>query len=150
MTVVGYAPGAFDMFHVGHLNVIRNAASRCDRLVVGVVADDLVAAAKNRVPVIDQYERLAVVAAIRYVDEAVLEDASTKVEMWNRLHFDVLFKGDDWKGTPRGEALERSFAPLGVRIDYLPYTVHTSSTILRAALGLRTATRSAESMTEAG
>ena len=95
MTVIGYAPGAFDMFHVGHLNVIRNAAARCDRLVVGVVSDDLVAAAKHRVPVIDQYERLAVVAAIRHVDEAVLEDAPTKVEMWHRLHFDVLFKGDD-------------------------------------------------------
>ncbi|MHA3702399.1 adenylyltransferase/cytidyltransferase family protein [Jatrophihabitans sp. YIM 134969] len=150
MTVIGYAPGAFDMFHVGHLNVVRNAAARCDCLVAGVVSDALVSAAKGRTPVIDERERLAVVAAIRYVDEAVLEDVPSKVDMWHRLHFDVLFKGDDWKGTAMGDRLERDFAPWGVRIEYLPYTVHTSSTILRAALGLRTAGPHAGGMSEVG
>lgn len=150
MTVTGYAPGAFDMFHIGHLNLIRNASDRCDRLVVGVVSDRLVTTAKNRVPVVDERERLAIVSAVRWVDTAVLEDVPDKVTMWHRLHFDVLFKGDDWKGTAKGARLEAAFAPLGVEVVYLPYTVHTSSTLLRAALASRVDGATAHAMSEAG
>ena len=132
--VVGYVPGVFDMFHVGHLNILRNARAVCDRLVAGVVSDERALSAKGKGPVVPQDERLAIVGAIRHVDEAILEDVPEKLEMWERLRFDVIVKGDDWRGTPRGSKLERDFSPVGVRVIYLPYTVHTSSTMLRQAL----------------
>jgi len=132
---IGYAPGVFDMFHVGHLNILRNARLGCDHLIAGVVSDELAARAKGRPPVIPLAERLEIVRAIKFVDEAVCEDLPTKVEMWEKLRFDVIIKGDDWRGTERGDRLEKEFAPLGVEVFYLPYTVHTSSTMLRQALG---------------
>jgi glycerol-3-phosphate cytidylyltransferase len=132
--MVGYAPGVYDMFHVGHLNILRNARLECDYLIAGVVSDEMTERAKGKTPVIPLTERLEIVRSIRYVDEAVAEDVPSKVTMWERLHFDVIIKGDDWRGTKKGAALEAAFAPLGVRVAYLPYTVHTSSSLLRAAL----------------
>jgi glycerol-3-phosphate cytidylyltransferase len=131
---VGYVPGVFDMFHVGHLNILRNARLACDHLIAGVVSDERAAAVKGKVPVVPETERLEVVRAVRYVDEAVLEDVEEKLEMWRRLRFDVIVKGDDWRGTPKGDKLERDFASVGVEVVYLPYTNHTSSTVLRQAL----------------
>ena len=131
---VGYAPGVFDLFHIGHLNVLRAAKLDCDYLIAGVLSDAKAESAKGIVPVVPENERIEIVASITYVDQAVFEDVPTKLEMHQRLGFNVLFKGDDWKGTPKGDALERDFAPLGVEIVYLPYTVHTSSTELRRAL----------------
>jgi len=90
--------------------------------------------AKGRRPVIPLAERLEIVRHVRFVDEAVEEDVPSKIQMWERLHFDVIVKGDDWRGTEKGRSLERDFAPLGVEVCYLPYTVHTSSTLLRQAL----------------
>ncbi len=138
-TRVGYVPGVFDMFHVGHLNILRNARLACDHLIAGVVSDERAAVVKGQDPVVPQAERLEIVSSVRFVDEAVLEDVSEKVAMWERLHFDVIVKGDDWRGTPKGDKLEQDFAPLGVEVVYLPYTVHTSSTMLRQVLDGRLA-----------
>lgn len=135
---VGYAPGAYDLFHIGHLNILRHARSQCDYLVAGVVSDEMAERAKGRRPVIPLVERLEIVRSVKYVDAAFVETVPDKVETWKQVRFDVLFKGDDWRGTPKGEKLERDFAEVGVEIVYFPYTVHTSSTQLRRALDLLT------------
>ncbi len=131
---VGYAPGVYDMFHIGHLNILRQAAARCDRLVAGVVSDEMAERAKGRRPVIPFPERLEIVGAIDCVDEVWPETLPDKLDTWERVRFDILFKGDDWRGTPKGRKLEADFAVVGVEIVYFPYTLHTSSTLLRAAL----------------
>ncbi|MFC8943372.1 adenylyltransferase/cytidyltransferase family protein [Streptomyces griseoincarnatus] len=136
MNVVGYAPGAWDLFHVGHLNVLRHARSSCDYLVAGVVDDEMLELAKGRRPVIPVVERAEIVRHVVYVDEVFVETQPDKVETWRRRPFDVFFKGDDWKGTAKGRDLERRFADVGVEVVYFPYTVHTSSTVLRRALEL--------------
>ncbi len=132
--IVGYAAGAFDLFHVGHLNLLRHARARCDYLIAGVVSDELMRLRKGKLPVVSLAERLAIVSSIRYVDEAVAETSADRLESWRQHPFDVWFKGDDWEGTPAGAALEAEFAMVGVRVTYLPYTLTTSSTVLRQAL----------------
>jgi glycerol-3-phosphate cytidylyltransferase len=131
---VGYAPGVYDLFHIGHLNVLRNSRQFCDHLIAGVVSDDLAQRVKGLRPVVPLEERLEIVQAIRFVDEAVVEDLPHKLEMWERLRFDVIIKGDDWKGTDKGDKLEADFAEVGVEVAYLPYTQRTSSTMLRRML----------------
>ncbi|GAA3241292.1 cytidyltransferase [Streptomyces lavendulae subsp. lavendulae] len=131
---VGYAPGAYDLFHIGHLNILRHARSRCDYLVAGVVSDEMAELAKGRRPMIPLVERLEIVRSVKYVDAAFVETVPDKVETWKQVRFDVIFKGDDWRGTPKGDRLERDFAAHGVDVVYFPYTVHTSSTQLRRAL----------------
>ncbi len=134
MTRVGYAPGAFDLFHVGHLNILKHASERCDHLIAGVVSDEMLALTKGRPPVIPLAERLEIVRAVRYVHQVHTESVPDKLDTWRQVRFDVIFKGDDWRGTPKGEKLERDFASVGVEVEYFPYTMHTSSTILRRAL----------------
>jgi glycerol-3-phosphate cytidylyltransferase len=134
MTVVGYVPGGFDMFHIGHLNIIDRARERCDLLVVGVVTDELLLEVKGSLPVIPQSERMAIVAALASVDEVISDTAQDKRIAWHSRPYDVLFKGDDWKGTPKGDRLEAEMAEIEVRICYLPYTAETSSTMLRSFL----------------
>lgn len=131
---IGYAPGVYDLFHIGHLNILRHAKDHCDFLIAGVVSDEMCELAKGRPPVIPLAERLEIVSHISFVDQAVAEVVPSKVDAWRSLHFDVLFKGDDWRGTEKGRALERDFAALGVEIVYFPYTMHTSSSVLRRAL----------------
>lgn len=131
---VGYAPGAYDLFHIGHLNILRHARSQCDYLVAGVVSDEMAEIAKGRRPMIPLVERLEIVRSVKYVDAAFVETVPDKVETWKQVRFDVIFKGDDWRGTPKGDRLEKDFAALGVDVVYFPYTVHTSSTQLRRAL----------------
>ncbi|THJ67847.1 cytidyltransferase [Arthrobacter echini] len=131
---IGYAAGAFDLFHIGHLNLLRHAKSQCDFLIAGVVADELLLESKGRLPVVPLVERLEIVSSVQFVDRAVPEDMPTKLEMWEELGFNVLFKGDDWKGSSKGDELERVFTRVGVEVVYFPYTVHTSSTALRLAL----------------
>lgn len=133
---IGYAAGAFDLFHVGHLNLLRHAKSECDFLIAGVVSDELLEQNKGKRPVIPLIERLDIVQSVQYVDRAVAETAPTKLDMWKQLGFNVFFKGDDWKGTAQGMKLEESFARVGVEVVYFPYTVHTSSTFLRRTLEL--------------
>jgi len=131
---VGYAAGAFDLFHIGHLNIFRQARKHCDYLIAGVVSDKMLRVTKGIEPVVPLEERLEIVQAIRYVDEARAEVLPDKMDTWREVQFDVFFKGDDWRGTDRGRRLEESFSQVGVEVVYFPYTVHTSSTILRRAL----------------
>ncbi len=137
--VVGYAPGAYDLFHIGHLNILKHAKSQCDYLIAGVVSDEMCLLTKGKLPVVPLDERLAIVGAISYVDEAVAEVVRDKTETWKSVQFDVIFKGDDWRGTPKGDKLEADFAKLGVEVVYFPYTMHTSSTMLRRHLEERVA-----------
>jgi len=132
--IVGYAPGAYDLFHIGHLNILRNAAEHCDYLIAGVVSDEMLERTKGRAPVIPLAERMEIVRSLRFVDDVHAEVVPDKLETWRQVGFDVLFKGDDWRGTPKGDKLERDFAAVGVEVRYFPYTMHTSSTILRKAL----------------
>jgi glycerol-3-phosphate cytidylyltransferase len=131
---VGYAPGVYDLFHVGHLNILRRAREGCDYLIAGVVSDEMAQRAKGRVPVIPLAERVEILRHITFVDEVVVETVPSKIEVWREHPFDVIFKGDDWRGTAKGERLEREFAEVGVEVAYFPYTIHTSSTLVRAAL----------------
>jgi glycerol-3-phosphate cytidylyltransferase len=132
--VVGYVPGAYDMFHIGHLNILKRARPQCDHLIAGVVTDTVVEQAKGRAPIVPHAERMAIVGSMSCVDEVVTDVSSDKLVMWERLKFDVLFKGNDWKGTPKGDRLEADLGAVGVRVVYFPYTVHTSSTALRALI----------------
>jgi glycerol-3-phosphate cytidylyltransferase len=129
--IVGYVPGAYDMFHIGHLNILKRARRECDHLIAGVVTDEVLELAKGRAPIVPLAERLAVVGSMACVDAVVTDLSSDKLVMWEKLRFDVIFKGDDWKGTPKGDRLETSMASVGARVVYFPYTVHTSSTALR-------------------
>lgn len=131
---VGYAPGAYDLFHVGHLNILRLAKQHCDHLIAGVVSDEMLELTKGARPVVPLAERMEIVRHISFVDEVVAEVVPDKVDTWRSVGFDVIFKGDDWRGTPKGDRLERDFAAVGVEVHYFPYTVHTSSTALRRAL----------------
>ncbi|MEC4017821.1 adenylyltransferase/cytidyltransferase family protein [Streptomyces sp. H27-D2] len=131
---VGYAPGVYDLFHVGHLNILRHARSQCDYLVAGVVSDEMAQLAKGRAPVVPLIERLEIVRSIRFVDAAFVETVPDKLETWQQVRFDRIFKGDDWRGTGKGAKLESDFRTVGVEVVYFPYTVHTSSTQLRRAL----------------
>lgn len=136
---IGYAAGAFDLFHVGHLNILKHAKSQCDYLIAGVVSDEMLLETKGISPVIPLAERLEIVRNIRYVDEARAEVVPDKLETWRDVRFDVFFKGDDWRGTEKGLRLEREFAAVGVEVVYFPYTMSTSSTALRRALTAITA-----------
>ncbi|MGO4592510.1 adenylyltransferase/cytidyltransferase family protein [Leifsonia sp. 2TAF2] len=133
---VGYAAGAFDLFHIGHLNILKHAKSQCDYLIAGVVSDEMLELTKGISPVIPLAERLEIVSSIEYVDEAVAETVPDKLDTWRELQFDVFFKGDDWRGTEKGLRLEREFAAVGVEVVYFPYTMTTSSTQLRKALAV--------------
>jgi len=133
---IGYAAGGFDLFHVGHLNILRHAKSQCDHLIAGVVSDEMMKLTKGITPVVPLAERMEIVSHISYVDEAHAEVVPDKIETWKELQFDVFFKGDDWRGTEKGLRLEREFAAVGVEVVYFPYTMHTSSTRLRKALDL--------------
>jgi len=132
--LIGYVPGVFDLFHVGHLNVLRQARELCDVLVAGVVSDEVCTSVKGVAPFVPLEERIAVVDAIGIVDATYAELTTDKVDAWHEVGFQRLFKGDDWKGTERGLALEGRLAPHGVEVVYFPYTVHTSSTHLRALI----------------
>ncbi len=131
---IGYAPGAYDLFHIGHLNILRNARSQCDYLIAGVVSDEMLELVKGRRPVVPLAERLEIVSHISYVDKAVAEVVPDKIDTWRALGFTIIFKGDDWRGTAKGAKLENDFAAVGVEVVYFPYTAHTSSTALRTAL----------------
>jgi glycerol-3-phosphate cytidylyltransferase len=133
-TRVGYAGGAFDLFHIGHLNLLRHARSQCDVLIAGVVTDELLELTKGTAPIIPFAERLEIVRHISFVDDVHAESAVDKLDTWRAVGFDVYFKGDDWRGTERGRRLEARFAEVGVEVVYFPYTMHTSSTLLRRAL----------------
>lgn len=129
--IIGYTTGVFDMFHVGHLNIIRRAKEQCDYLIVGVSTDELVLHDKNKTPIIPFPDRCRIVEAIRYVDKVVPQVDKNKFAAWEKLKFNKMFVGSDWQGTPQWNEFEKQFSPVGVEIVYLSHTDGISSTILR-------------------
>lgn len=133
---VGYTTGVFDLFHVGHLNILKKAKERCDYLIVGVSTDELVKEYKNKAPVIPFEERKAIVEAIKYVDRVVPQENRDKIAAFNKYKFDVIFVGDDWKGSSVFDEVDEYMrARGGMGVCYIPYTKDISSTILRTAIG---------------
>jgi len=132
--ITGYVPGGFDMLHVGHLNILTEAAKRCDHLIAGVATDESLERMKGRGPIVPLTERMSMVAALRMVDSVVPDYDQDKRLAWKRSPFDVLFKGTDWKDTDKGRRLEAEMAEVGASVVYLPYTPTTSSTMLRRTL----------------
>ena len=128
---IGFTQGTFDMFHIGHLNIIKNAHQQCDYLIVGVNSDSLVQDYKHKIPVIHELERAEIVRNIKGVDEVVITTTLDKVSAWNNYHFDAIFIGDDWKGNPRWESTVTELKRLGADVVFLPHTDGISSTILR-------------------
>ena len=127
---IGYTTGVFDLFHIGHLNILKRAKEQCDYLIVGVSTDELVQSYKNKTPVIPFEQRKAIVEAIKYVDEAVTQESMDKMEAWKRLKFDAIFHGDDWKGSQMYSELEKEFHKVGVDLVFLSHTEGVSSTII--------------------
>lgn len=125
--IIGYTAGVFDLFHIGHLNLLKNAKGMCDRLVVGVTTDELVRY-KNKSPVIPFTERIEIVRNIKYVDAVVAQEDMDKLLMCKKLKADILFVGDDWYATEKWEKYEKEFQEAGIRIVYFPYTKGISST----------------------
>ena len=131
---IGYTTGVFDLFHIGHLNILRRAKEQCDYLIVGVSSDELVEKEKNKRPIISLADRMEIVAAIKYVDEVVVQPDKDKVKAWERYHFNKMFVGSDWQGTPQWTKYEEQFKPRGVEIVYFQHTDGISSTILRTKI----------------
>lgn len=128
---IGYTQGVYDMFHIGHLNLLNNAKQQCDYLIVGVNSDKLVKEYKNKTPVISEENRRLIVQNIKAVDEAVIVDTLDKTKQLGLYHFDAIFIGDDWKGKKRWINTEIEMAKFGIDVVYLPHTDGVSSTILR-------------------
>jgi glycerol-3-phosphate cytidylyltransferase len=132
--IIGYTTGVFDMFHIGHLNILQRAKAQCDYLIVGVSTDELVEHDKHKKPIIPFADRFAIVEAIKYVDKVVPQPDKNKFAAWERYHFNKMFVGSDWKGTEAWNKFEEQLRPVGVEIIYLDHTDGISSTILRDKL----------------
>ncbi|MFD1259803.1 adenylyltransferase/cytidyltransferase family protein [Entomomonas asaccharolytica] len=130
---VGYTSGVYDLFHIGHLNLLKNAKGLCDKLIVGVTVDELVSY-KNKKAVIPFEERIEIVRNIKFVDAAIPQENIDKFEMWKKIKFDILFVGDDWFNSESWQNMEEKFKEVGVRVVYFPYTKSTSSTLLNETL----------------
>jgi len=133
--IIGFTAGTFDMFHIGHLNLIKNAKARCDYLIVGVNSDELVEDYKGKKVIVPLEERIEIISALKYVDEVIRVDSLDKKVSWNQKHYNLLFIGDDWKGNPRWEATKKEMEAFGVETIFLPHTKGTTSTMLREKLG---------------
>ena len=126
--IIGFTSGVYDLFHIGHLNILKNAKSMCDKLIVGVSTDDLVQTYKHKVPIIPFTERLEIVRSIKFVDSVVAQENMDKMVLWEKLKYDIMFVGDDWQKTEKWQEIENKFEIVGVKIVYFPYTKGTSST----------------------
>ncbi len=131
---IGYTTGVYDMFHIGHLNILKKAKAQCDYLIVGVTTDALCESRKHKRPIVCEADRVAIVQAIRYVDEVVLQSDMDKLAAVKKNHADAVFVGSDWKGTPSWLQYEKEFAEVGCEVVYLDHTDGISSTILRERL----------------
>lgn len=131
---VGYTTGVFDMFHVGHLNILRRAKAQCECLIVGVTTDALCLSRKNKQPIIPEEDRVAIVEAIRFVDKVVLQNDMDKLRPVVEHGVNAVFVGSDWKGTPAWEQYEKDFSAVGCEVVYLDHTDGISSSILRERL----------------
>ena len=128
---IGYTSGVYDMFHIGHLNILERAKERCDRLIVGVSTDELVEEYKHKRPVIPFEQRIKIVQAIRFVDEVIPQVSMNKMTVWEKYHFNAIFIGDDWKGTDRWNHFEEVLARINVDVVYVPYTQGISTTEIK-------------------
>ena len=128
---IGYTTGVFDMFHIGHLNILKRAKEQCEYLIVGVSTDELVQSYKHKNPVIKFEERCAIVGAIKYVDKVVAQTSLDKMEAYKAQKFDVMFHGSDWKGSDMYDKIVKEFALVGVDVVFLPHTDGISSTLIR-------------------
>ena len=128
---IGYTTGVFDMFHIGHLNILKRAKAMCDYLIVGVSTDEVVQEYKHKSPVIPFEDRLAIVEAIKYVDKAIPQTTMDKMVAYKELHFDAHFHGSDWKDSTMYDEIEKSFSAIGVDVVFLPHTDGISSTLIR-------------------
>lgn len=132
--IIGYTTGVFDMFHIGHLNILKRAKENCDYLIVGVSTDELVESYKHKKPIIPFQERIAIVQAIKYVDEVIPQVSMDKFAAWEVLHYDRLFHGSDWKGSSMYNDIEEKLKAVGAEVVFFPYTDGTSSTLLNTVL----------------
>ena len=131
--ITGYTAGVYDLFHIGHLNLLRNSKSMCDKLIVGVSTDELVSY-KSKKAVIPFHERVEILRSIKYVDAVIPQEDMNKFKIWEKLKFDIMFVGDDWYATEKWQLMEKQFEDVGVKIVYFPYTKGTSSTLLNEVL----------------
>lgn len=131
--ILGYTSGVYDLFHIGHLNLLKNARGLCDKLIVGVSVDELVKY-KNKKAVIPFKERIEIVRNIKYVDSAIPQYEIDKFKVWEKIKFDVLFVGDDWYESDSWKIMENKFKDVNVRVIYFPYTKGTSSTLINEIL----------------
>lgn len=131
---IGYTAGAFDLFHIGHLNLLMRAKSQCDYLIVGVTTDELIEKTKNKKAVIPYEERKLIVESMKYVDKVVPQDDLDKVLAWNKYKYDVLFSGDDWKNSSRWKGYVEELKKYDVEVVFFPYTKTISSTLLTQVL----------------
>lgn len=127
---IGYTTGTFDMFHYGHLNILRRAKEQCDYLIVGVSTDEVVQSYKHKTPIVSLEHRMEIVSSIKYVDKVVVQENMDKYAAWEQLHYDVLFHGDDWKNTTMYDDLEAKLKTVGVDVVFIPHTPGISTTIL--------------------
>lgn len=127
---IGYTTGVFDLFHIGHLNVLKKSKELCDFLIVGISTDELVVSYKNKKPTISFEDRKSIVEAIRYVDKVVPQENMDKFEAWKKYKYNVLFHGDDWKGTDMYNEIEKKLNDVGVDVVFIPHTKGISSSIL--------------------
>jgi len=132
--IIGYTTGVFDLFHIGHLNILKNAKSLCDELIVGISTDDLCYDLKNKTPIIPYEERIKIIESIRFVDKVVKQERINEIEDWNQYRFHRIFKGSDWRGSEKWLRLEEKFSQLDVEVVYFDYTENTSSTLIRKIL----------------
>lgn len=131
---IGYTTGVFDLFHIGHLNILKNAKSQCEYLIVGVSTDELVAKYKNKLPVIPYNQRAEIISSIKYVDMVVPQVSLDKMDAYNKFKFNVLFHGDDWKNSDLYEEIEKELKKHGVDIVFIPHTDGISTTIIKKML----------------
>lgn len=134
--IIGYTTGVFDMFHIGHLNLLKRAREQCDYLIVGVSTDELVASYKGKEPVIPFEQRITIVEAIKYVDQAVPQFCLDKMDAWKEHQFNIMFHGSDWEKNPMYQEIVLKLSKVGVKTVFLPYTKNISSSILREKTNL--------------
>ncbi len=128
---IGYTTGVFDMFHIGHLNILKRAKEQCEYLIVGVSTDEVVQTYKHKTPIIPFEQRMAIVEAIKYVDKVVPQTTMDKMEAWKSIKFNAMFHGNDWQNSALYDDYVKKFAEVGVDVVFLPHTDGISSTIIR-------------------
>ena len=134
---IGYTSGVYDMFHIGHLNILKKAKEQCDFLIVGVTTDALCLQRKNKTPIICEADRVSIVESFRCVDKVILQKIMDKLSVVKQYDIDVVFVGSDWKNTPSWNQYEKDFAQYGCKVEYLDHTDGISSTILRERMNAK-------------